>query len=119
MTILRGSGRLRHRFWGEYSAVLAIAFPDEATARLAVSRLNTDSLQWEQIDRGVRIVVDSDQLETVKAHLSTFGADTRAIDSLRFSVDHGEPWTVEIPVPDAQDPAQLLLEYAKKVYSAV
>lgn len=37
------------------------------------------------------------ELETVKLLLGSYGADVTAIDSIRYSIDFGEPFYCEIP----------------------
>lgn len=54
-------------------------------------------------------MVDSDGLETLKAHLAKLGAEAGAIDSLRYSADYGETWTVEIVIDDESSLKEILL----------
>jgi len=103
---IEGRGRLRHRFWGEYSAVLAIAFPSAGDAKAALPILNAACAphEWETgKDPAVLVAVaDSDGTAAIEAILEGFGAAPGAVSSLAHSVDYGDPFRVSIPVPDVQ-----------------
>lgn len=103
--MIKANGRLRHRFWGNYSALIGLWFEDPASAKMAQMKLGSDWVPGKSPD----VLVwtgDSKALEQVKQVLGGFGADTEKIDSLAKSVDYGEPFTVEIP---ASHPDQLEL----------
>ena len=93
---ITGHGQLRHRFWGEYSAAIAIKFNSVESAERAIPYLSPKKFdpQWQRVENYVRIEVDNDQLDKLIGHLGSLGADTNKIGSLARSVDYGEPWTI-------------------------
>lgn len=96
---VRARGRLRHRFWGEYSAVIALEFGSVEQARAALPVL-AESEPWHlsREPRCLVAVVNRTALDRIKLQLWRFGADEKAIDSCRTSIDYGEPFTVDVPV---------------------
>ncbi len=103
--IVNGTGQLRHRFWGDYSAVIGIVFDNAADANLALPKLGAD---WSSNNETVIWSGNSEQLKIQKKNLASFGADEDKIDSIKYSVDYGEPFNIKIPV-DFVDPNQLNL----------
>ena len=107
-TTVIGTGQLRHRFWGDYSAVIAIGFSSEEDALLALPTLKVG---WSISESDAKYLVwigDSESLDLQKKNLASFGADESKIDSLKYSVDYGEKFNVTIPVTFV-DPNQLSL----------
>jgi hypothetical protein len=100
-------GLLRHRFWGTYSAAIGLEFKDEVMAKAALRVLG--AADWKVGDKVKKCLVwvgeDTDQVTEV---LVSFGADANKIHSIAKSIDHGEFFTVSIPV-DVVDPNQLIL----------
>ena len=97
-TLAIGKGQLFHHFHGNYWASIVLVFDDQEQAAGALRVLG---LPWKQSQKDARCLgcaVDSAQLEAVKRELARHGADVRAIDSLRKSVDCGEPFTVNVPL---------------------
>ena len=90
-------GRLRHQFFGEYSAIIALEFRCVPDAELALPKLGEG---WYEGKHANFLVWDgsAEELSKCKEVLGSFGADVDAIDSLRYSVDYGEKFTVRIPV---------------------
>ena len=108
---LTAHGRLGHHFFGDYSAGIALMFDTPEDAKLAKPHLAPPDLgvAWhygEKNPAAVRICVDREQLEKLKAHLGTLGADVEAIDSCDHSIDYGDPFTVTVEV---EDPKQMQL----------
>jgi len=102
---IKTEGQLRHRFHGDYSAVIALSFESEKAASLALPLLPN----WHHGEKNKSILVwvgDSDALKGVKTLLGKFGADERKIDSLAKSVDYGERFSCTFQV---NDPNQLNL----------
>jgi hypothetical protein len=91
----KAKGQLRHRFRGEYSAVIALAFDSDYECKEALKRLGES---WKPANSPKALVWagNFDQLETCKALLGSFGADVKKIDSMRKSVDYGEPFEIEV-----------------------
>jgi len=105
--IIKGQGILRHRFWGEYSAALAIQWRDshEASAALASGILGPGwTLGATRADVTVT-TVDSAGLDALVDRLVAIGAERSAIASLAHSVDYGDPWDVEADVVDPRQGA--------------
>lgn len=110
---LTAKGQLQHHFWGDYHASVGLAFETPEDAALALPKLwpaNSPS-PWK-IGKNAKIivaVVNSAQLEELKAHCGTLGADVGKIDSCDHSIDYGDPFTVTV---DVEDPRQMALEVA-------
>jgi hypothetical protein len=108
-------GQLRHRFWGRYSARIALKFESQELADLAFLLLqealpkdmkpvvNAGGGLWKPgayRDQKMPVVcleVDSDDLEAVKALLQSLGADPDKIDSMATSIDFGERFEIWLP----------------------
>jgi hypothetical protein len=95
---MRAHGHLRHRFWGEYSAVIALKFDTPEEAAKALKEL-PDWKAAETAPSCITWVGDSAALELVKDKLETLGAERKKIDSIAKSIDYGEPFTVDVPEP--------------------
>ena len=93
------TGQLRHRWWGEYSAVLVLNFGDVGAARL--EKLIAEEFPgWRVLARGIiGRTVSSSELKAEKAHLARLGADAKKIDSVKFSIDYGEPFSIDVLPP--------------------
>jgi hypothetical protein len=99
MQIIRGDGRLRHRFHGDYSAVIVLKFATPTHAERARTVLGSDLWQIPpDFNTAIVWTGNSDALACMKLKLAQVGADADKIDSLRTSIDYGEPFTVAIPV---------------------
>lgn len=106
-SVVRAKGRLRHRWWGEYSAVIILQFPDPDSAQAAAPKLTPEGsdVEWKPLPQNpeaLTAVLDIKQLSAVKRHFAAMGADIKKIDSLQKSVDYGEPFTITVPL--AKDP---------------
>lgn len=104
MTTIRGKGQLAHHFHGTYWATIAIGFETEADARVALGVLGEPWKLGAKHPEALLCSVDSAKLEPVKVQLGQLGADVKAIDSVRKSVDYGEPFTIEVPVLPKAEP---------------
>jgi hypothetical protein len=102
----RARGMLAHHFWGEYHATIALVFQEARGASLALPKLGAG---WRASTKNADVLVWGGTGEAFKACvdvLASFGADREKVQSLRYSVDHGEWFDVAIPV---RNPDQLAL----------
>jgi hypothetical protein len=97
MGIVKATGQLRHHFWGEYLATIYLHFSDKDCAADA---LNVLKGAWEPSVQNNILIWEgnSKELEACKDQLEKYGADKKKIDSVQFSIDHGEKFEVVIPV---------------------
>jgi hypothetical protein len=98
MNTVHAEGQLRHRFWGEYSAVIALRAANDALVTLKepwhIGEKNKNVLVWTG---------NSDELSALKDRFTNYCDDVKKIDSCKYSVDYGEPFEVDIPtVPHEQ-----------------
>jgi hypothetical protein len=120
MKSINAEGRLRHRFLGTYSACIGLRFgsPEDRDLALPIlqSRLPTlrefqgvsggikkggvSSLNGPQGGAALVIECGKADMEAVKDCLQSLGAVRQKIDSMRTSVDFGEPFTISIPIPE-------------------
>jgi hypothetical protein len=112
MGMLKGKGRLRHHFWGDYCATIAIEFSDEASAKDALSVLSTESLEgskgWKAAENHTNCLIwfgKAPAFNQVKAKLVSLGADADKIDSCATSIDYGEPFEIAVSVTPAEQPS--------------
>lgn len=103
--IARARGQLFHHFHGTYRASIGLVFDSPEHAAAALRALGEP---WKQGAKNPAVLccsVDSDGVAAQKRLLGMYGADMRAIDSLRRSVDAGEPFSVDVPIlPPAARP---------------
>jgi hypothetical protein len=95
--MIHGNGLLIHHFHGSYAATVMLGFKTPSDAAYAREVLGRDL--WRVV-AARRILVwsgNADALACMKLKLAQVGADADKIDSLRTSVDYGEPFEVEIP----------------------
>ena len=94
-TKVTGHGLLAHHFHGSYWASLAIQFESPEHARDALRTLGEP---WRAGNYPHCLVCEANggMLDRVKAQLAKYGANPKAIDSVRKSID--QPWVVTIPV---------------------
>lgn len=118
---ITAKGILRHHFWGEYSATIALVFPDREQMEKALPVLQVEdfgtfydvngdtrkSAGWVSHPEKPMLFIHTSgpALEAVILRLSENGADRKKIDSCAKSIDHGEPFKVTIEV-EHYDPAQ-------------
>jgi hypothetical protein len=93
----KGQGQLRHRFHGEYSAVIAIAFESPIVASAALNQLG-NTWKLSPNPKAIVWVGNREQLEVCKRMLVSFGAEESKIDSLAKSIDYGEPFEITINI---------------------
>jgi hypothetical protein len=101
MTTCKAFGQLKHRFHGEYSAVIALAFDSPEHALDALSVLSIKVKGWSVGEKNKNALVwvgNSEQLEACTSVLVSFGAEEKKIASLAKSIDYGEPFEVSIPI---------------------
>ena len=97
---MKAHGQLRHHFWGSYRCTIAIIFEEDAPIPTVLAMLGDG---WEAGTKNpTRAVIghgDGPWLDSVKAKLEAWGADARAIDSCAKSIDLGEPFHCDVPIP--------------------
>lgn len=105
----RAKGQLAHHFWGNYHASVALIFstPAERNTALSSGMLGGGWKPSEKREDAVLWHGDSDALKGMKERMGELGADVSKIDSIRFSIDRGEPFEIDF---EATDPGQLSLE---------
>jgi hypothetical protein len=98
--MIRGTGILKHHFHRHYWASIYLGFDSAKDAATAREVLGADlwKIAGDPRSRAIVWSGNSDALACMKLKLAQVGADADKIDSLRTSVDHGEPFTIAIPV---------------------
>jgi hypothetical protein len=98
MSTRKARGQLRHRFHGEYSAVIALGFDSEADASECLPILSAKVNGWEagKNKKALVWVGNSEELDACTHVLVSFGAEEKKIASLAKSIDYGEPFDVAI-----------------------
>jgi len=126
-SVYKAEGRLKHRFWGEYSALIILIFEDEREARKAIPAMEFkpttsiqqadgsthDSCGWiqgETYPDTLQLEVAGDDLKQVESKLVEYGGDAKKIGSLAKSVDWGEAFYVSIPHVHKDHPNQITME---------
>lgn len=117
MGTVTGSGRLRHCFFGTYSAVVVVSFPDAASAADALAALGPPwHLGRGEPDYPSRNVVWSGSSEDLAALVTRLGprlavepchafgctGQVHRIDALTHSVDYGPPFSLTLDVTPAE-----------------
>jgi hypothetical protein len=98
---IKARGLLRHRFHGEYSAVIALGFANGKDASDARIMIGEDSWEIAADPRGLIWQGNSNDLAVVTEQLVSFGAERDKIASVAKSIDFGERFEITIPdVPD-------------------
>jgi hypothetical protein len=95
---VEAKGMLRHRFWGVYSAAIALQFSSADDAKAALPVLGDG---WKLGEKHQEILIwegESKALDLCSDLLESFGADRKKIASIATSIDHGEWFQVTIPV---------------------
>jgi hypothetical protein len=95
--MVHGSGLLQHHFHGHYWATVMLGFKTPADAAYAREVLGTDLWRVAVASRVLVWSGNADALACMKLKLVQVGADADKIDSLRTSIDYGEPFSVLIP----------------------
>lgn len=126
-TYTRAQGLERFHFWGRYSVDLILQFQtaDEAVRSLDVLNRVKHTHQRHDACGGVRAPgawqvgaknknvlvawIDTDDIPAVHEQLASFGADLKKVGSMAHSIDCGEPFELDIPLPPTEDPRQLTL----------
>jgi len=72
---------------------------------MALPKLSVQAhaVTWHLAEKNPRVAitcVNGEQLNALKEHLGTMGADVDAIDSVDHSIDYGDPFTVTVEVED-------------------
>lgn len=96
--IVKARGILRHRFWGEYSAAIVLQFESSADAIAAQKQAFTE---WDVQTKDASVLQFAGSgaaLKKQEALLAKYGADPKKISSLAKSIDHGEPFSISVPI---------------------
>jgi hypothetical protein len=105
MNTVHADGILHHHFWGEYCASIGLEFESPEAAADALTVLGEP---WKVGEKYPNVLVchpDSKGVSAIKKQLAQYGADPDKIDSLKYSVDRGEPFEITIHiVPKEQLP---------------
>jgi hypothetical protein len=102
---IKAEGQLRHRFHGEYSAVVVLCFDNAEDSSLALPLLP----HWKKSETNKSVLIwvgDSDELREIKTLLGKYGADESKIDSIKKSIDYGEKFECSFEV---NNPKQMML----------
>lgn len=120
---LKVKGFVRHCFFGEYHAVIALEFESPEACVEGMPHLPTKPSRyltagggyaicegWRQLDcprqQYAMINLAGPELEVMVDRFVELGADRKKILSMAKSIDYGEEFTFEIPV---EDPNQMQL----------
>lgn len=100
--LLEGRGHLEHHFWGEYHATIFIRFKDVAAARVAKRVLGRgwEVARYKESKKPAPVVRwfgKGEQLDKVLLVLAQYGAVPSKVASVKFSIDSGEPFVIQIP----------------------
>jgi hypothetical protein len=94
---LPARGILFHHWYGDYSASIGLMFVDEGAAKAALLLLGDDAWKVSQKNPAMlRGSFDNVAVDAVTEKLVSFGAERDKIQSIRFSIDQGEPFTVTV-----------------------
>lgn len=120
-TTVVATGQLRHRFWGEYSALISLIFksPSDLDAVLYAGHFDPALTGWTMANfklpghdlegRALIWVGNSAALKGCKDYLAERGAERKAIDSVAHSIDYGDPFSISVTLGVVEDPRQLQL----------
>lgn len=105
MGTISATGQLKHHFWGDYYASIALCFTSDDNASAAQPLLGD---KWKKAEKVKSVLLwhgNSEELDICKQTLVKYGADGSKIDSVAKSVDYGEPFTIEMKdiVPPEQE----------------
>ena len=98
MNPIKAEGILRHLFWGEYSAFIALKFSSDEHANDVLSVLGSP---WHVGEKNKDVLVwsgNSDELGALKESFKKYCDNVDLIDSCTHPIDYGDPFEVSIPV---------------------
>lgn len=107
MTII-GQGRLKHHFWGDYSATIGLQFGTADYAARALPFLPGFSVH-PNVPEALVFHGGGQALKAAEALLAHFKADMKKVGSVRYSIDYGEPFTIEVDITPDPTEVQLAL----------
>lgn len=110
-------GFVRHRFWGEYSASIALKFESPEILKECLPHLSTEPSRylnagggystcegWRQLDcpreKYAMIELADPQLSQMVDRFVSLGADKKKILSMAKSIDYGEEFEFEMELED-------------------
>jgi hypothetical protein len=117
--IIKAKGQARHRFWGDYTVFVSLAFASEEEADAAIEPLSIGELKWahpnqrdtgKAMGRGLYIILDSAQCDVMEAHLAKYGVPKGKMFSIAHSIDYGEIFEVTLAVGEKADKNQIEME---------
>lgn len=98
--VITAKGQARHRFWGEYSAAIALIFDRRKHAEWVQECFLKD---WDLAESGNPALVkiaSKDETDAVVEVLTQYGAEKKKILSIAKSIDYGEPFECTFDVAD-------------------
>jgi hypothetical protein len=107
MTII-AHGALQHHFWGTYAASIALKFATPELAAQAAPLL-APFTQSDRVPSALVFHGSGAALKAAEATLKAHGADMKKVSSIRYSIDRGEPFTIEVDLTPADTSVQLSL----------
>jgi len=97
---MRARGLLRHHFHGIYRCTIGLDLGAEVPPNVVAAAARQLGPGWSAVGEGQFVGHgDSTWLDAQKDKLARWGADASKIDSLRHSVDFGEWFECDVPVP--------------------
>jgi hypothetical protein len=104
--IIQAKGQLQHHFWGEYCASIYLQFHSEDLALQAQALAFPN---WKHKGSVLGFHGTGAALKAEEATLVAHGADRKKISSLKYSIDRGEVFTVNVDLTPAPVEVQLSL----------
>ena len=98
--MIHARGLLRHHFWGEYGATVALEFASAELAALALPALEPLGFTLPTNERVMVTTEFGKDYQTLECGLVALGADIDKLTSLKYSIDRGEIFTIAVPVDD-------------------
>lgn len=96
-----GEGQMRHTLYGDYGGIIALALKSESCAEIILKVLKVQDSKWNRSPTNSNVLVwrgNSQEVKEVTELLGKYGANKKAITSMKYSVDFGEPFTVRFNV---------------------
>lgn len=106
-------GRLRHHFWGDYHATIIVKFANADLAARALELPQFIGWKVHQTEPAALVFHGTGKvLKHVQNVLVSLGASRAKMDSVRYSIDFGEPFTIAVSLtPEGPQPVQGALAF--------
>lgn len=104
--IITAMGRARMHFWGDFHATIGLQFHN---ADLAAKAKDAALPEFKIGDKHANVLVwhgKDPELENVLTKLASLGADRDKILSCKYSIDLGEPFTINVDLTPATTEVQ-------------